>query len=110
MLTSRCSSRSPSGRPCDQFDGHDGDHHSADARAWATPYGQRPTAVAESVHLAARPAEARPIGLRHHAVEEVEARINSTLQSISQVQVELAAMKRALRAASALPTYASAKT
>ena len=53
MMTEQCGSRSPSGRLCDRLDGHDGDHLSADQRAWATAYedkstidltGRRPTA------------------------------------------------------------------
>jgi hypothetical protein len=95
-MAPRCSSRSPSGRLCDRFDRHDGDHRSADERAWATAYHQRLTVGVESAELADPSAKARPMEPPDETAEELEAQINSTLHSISQLQVQLANMKRSI--------------
>jgi hypothetical protein len=102
MMRGPCSSRSPSGRVCDRFDGHDGDHHSADQRAWTSTYQGGPTVDVEVANPAAVFSPA-PKEWPDAPPGSFEAQIDSALEAVSLLHVLLATMKRACRAASAPP-------
>jgi hypothetical protein len=84
------------------LDGHDGDHLSADQRAWATAYEDKSTIDLTGRRPTAFPLEEQFTGPSDAPAGTLEAQIDSAMQAISLLQVQLVILKRACRAASPL--------